>query len=95
MLQLFYSVAPCPQTVVFVELDPNPMTLQQAEDRAHRVGQRSCVHVYYLIGRGEAGGGGGACSLGGPRCVANGPGHACPHSFIIVMYPLCSSASRP
>lgn len=37
---------------MFVELDLTPALLAQAEDRAHRVGQRSHVHVYYLMGRG-------------------------------------------
>lgn len=74
---MFYSGALVLQTVVFVELDPNPMTLQQAEDRAHRVGQRSCVHVYYLIGRGEAWGVGGACfTRGAVGALAAGAGES-------------------
>ena len=34
--------------VIFVELDWSPLVVQQAEDRCHRVGQRSSVLVQYL-----------------------------------------------
>lgn len=37
-------------TVIFAEMHWTPSQLLQAEDRAHRIGQKSCVNVHYLIG---------------------------------------------
>ncbi len=39
-------------TVVFAELYWTPALLLQAEDRVHRIGQRSAVNINYVIGKG-------------------------------------------
>jgi hypothetical protein len=40
-------------TVIFVDHDWNASRDAQAMDRAHRIGQKSTVHVYRLITRGS------------------------------------------
>jgi SWI/SNF-related matrix-associated actin-dependent regulator 1 of chromatin subfamily A len=36
-------------SVVFCELDWTPANITQAEDRAHRIGQKDCVIVYHIV----------------------------------------------
>lgn len=38
-------------TVIFAELHWTPGIMIQAEDRAHRIGQKSSVNCHYLIGQ--------------------------------------------
>lgn len=35
--------------MVFIEIDWNPATLSQAEDRLCRIGQKKMVHVLHLV----------------------------------------------
>jgi len=39
------------QSIVFTELDWDPSYLKQCEDRAHRIGQKSVLNIYYCISK--------------------------------------------
>ncbi len=38
---------------IFVELDPRPMAMNQAEDRAHRIGQKESLLIQHLVADGS------------------------------------------
>ncbi|CBZ27387.1 putative DNA helicase [Leishmania mexicana MHOM/GT/2001/U1103] len=44
----------CASTVVFTELDWNPSTHLQCEDRVHRIGQAHPCHIKYLLAEGTS-----------------------------------------
>ncbi|GET88901.1 DNA helicase, putative [Leishmania tarentolae] len=44
----------CASTVVFTELDWNPSTHLQCEDRVHRIGQAQPCHIKYLLAEGTS-----------------------------------------